>query len=275
MKRNHVIAVLIVGFSLAFVLFIAPRGQAEKTKHGADSLASVLHSSAVPGAVHLNREDHDNPCAEKQERRNGDDEGEESDPRIRRGFEIAPVHLNVEDKNCALVGLGSYLVNLGGCNDCHDTGPAAQFVRGENPFFGQPKKVNPATYLGGGRVFPPISGPPSPAIISRNLTPSTKTGLPEGDHTFPEFLEILRTGKDFDHLHPNCRADVTTNCFPPIPPFDGDLLQVMPWPNLQGLTDHDIRAIYEYLKAIPCIRGNYPGPTAPGNIPPEPADRCQ
>jgi len=41
------------------------------------------------------------------------------------------------------------------------------------------------------------------------------------------------------------------------------------------MTDHDIRAIYEYLKAIPCIQGNYPGPAGPGaNIPPEPADRC-
>ena len=136
-------------------------------------------------------------------------------------------------------------------------------------FFGQPKQVNPATYLGGGRNFGKISGPPSPDIISRNLTPSTKTGLPEGDHTFEEFLTIFRTGKDFDHLHPNCSALVTTNCFPtnpPNPPFDGDLLQIMPWPNYQELTDHDIRAIYEYLRAVPCIQGNYPG---------EPADRCQ
>ena len=198
-----------------------------------------------------------------------DDSGENSDSRIERGVDIAPVPLNLEGKNRALVGLRSYLVNQGGCDDCHDTGPAAQFARGGNPFFGQPKQVNPATYLGGGRNFGKISGPPSPDIISRNLTPSTKTGLPEGDHTFEEFLTIFRTGKDFDHLHPNCSALVTTNCFPtnpPNPPFNGDLLQIMPWPNYQELTDHDIRAIYEYLTAVPCIQGNYPG---------EPADRCQ
>jgi len=98
------------------------------------------------------------------------------------------------------------------------------------------------------------------------------------DHTFQEFLEILRTGKDFDRLHRNCSDTVTMNCFPtnpPNPPFDGDLLQIMPWPNFQDLTDHDIRAIYEYLKAIPCIQGNYPGPSGPGaGIPPEPEDRC-
>lgn len=205
-----------------------------------------------------------------------DDRGDDSDSRIEQGFDIAPVPLNLEGKNRALVGLGSYLVNMGGCNDCHDTGPAAQFVPGHNPFFGQPQKVNPATYLGGGRNFGKISGPPSPDIISRNLTPSTKTGLPEGDHTFEEFLTILRTGKDFDHLHPNCSATITTHCFPPIPPFDGDLLQIMPWPNFQKLTDHDIRAIYEYLSAIPCVQGNYPGPLgAAAGIPPEPADRCK
>lgn len=207
-----------------------------------------------------------------------DDHEDESDSRIRRGFEIAPVHLNMEGLNPALVGLGSYIVNTEGCDDCHSAGPPTQYARGGNPFFGQPKKINPATYLGGGRDFLTVSGPPSPHIISRNLTPSTKTGLPEGDHTFEEFLTIFRTGKDFDHLHPNCSATVTTNCFPlnPLnPPVDGDLLQVMPWPNFKDLTDREIRAIYEYLKAVPCIQGNYPGPTgAAAGIPPEPADRC-
>jgi hypothetical protein len=36
----------------------------------------------------------------------------------------------------------------------------------------------------------------------------------------------------------------------------------MPWPEYQNLTDRDIRAIYEYLSAIPCIDTNIPG--APG-----------
>lgn len=209
-----------------------------------------------------------------------EDRGGESDSRIEKGFEIAPVHLNMAGLNPALVGLGSYIVNTEGCNDCHDTGPRNQFAPGGNPFFGQPKRVNPATYLGGGRNFGPISGPPSPTmapvdIVSRNLTPSTKTGLPEGDHTFEEFLTIIRTGKDFDHLHPNCSATVTTSCLPANPPFDGDLLQIMPWPNFKDLTDHELRAIYEYLKAIPCVQGNYPGPGVHGNFPAEPADRCQ
>jgi hypothetical protein len=195
-----------------------------------------------------------------------DDRDERDNSKIEQGFDIAPVHLTFERKDRALVGLGSYIVNTEGCNDCHSAGPPTQFVRGQNPFFGQPKMINPKTYLGGGRDFGELVPPPgigSAHIISRNLTPTPKTGLPEGDHTFAEFLEIFRTGKDFDHLHPTCTGAPNPGCVPQ--PFDGDLLQIMPWPNFKDLTDHDIRAIYEYLKAVPCIQGNYPG---------EPADRC-
>ena len=224
-------------------------------------------------------------------RRGAQDPADESDSRIRIGFEIAPVLLNLEGKNPALVGLGSYIVNIEGCNDCHSAGPPTLYAQGGNPYLGQPKKVNSATYLGGGRDFgkvfvapgggPGIAGPNAPDIISRNLTPApnNKTGLPGGDITFENFLKIITTGKDFDHLHPNCSVNVTTNCFsvnePPKPSVDGDLLQVMPWPNFKDLKEREIRAIYEYLKAVPCVQGNYPGPNgAAAGIPPEPADRC-
>ena len=70
-----------------------------------------------------------------------DDREEEKDSRIEQGFDIAPVHLNMEGLNPALVGLGSYIVNTEGCNDCHSAGPATQYAKGGNPFFGQPKKV--------------------------------------------------------------------------------------------------------------------------------------
>ena len=193
------------------------------------------------------------------------DQKEES--KIQRGFEIAPVPLNLEGKNRALVGLGSYLVNGDGdCNGCHSAGPATEFAPGGNPyfreqlpsppFFSGTKRTNPATYLGGGRDFGPIGSVPH--LYSRNLTPD-KTGLPEGGHSYQEFVEIMRKGTDFDHIHPNCTAPgVPANCFEP--PFNGDLLQVMRWPNFQDMTDHDLRAIYEYLSAVPCN----PGPVIAG-----------
>jgi hypothetical protein len=195
----------------------------------------------------------------------GDDPGQSEASMIRRGFEVAPVLLNMVGKNPALVGLGSYLVNVvDHCNTCHSAGPATQWAPGHNPFFGQDAAVNPATYMGGGRVFPPLvptNPSATPTIISRNLTPD-KTGLPEGGRTFEEFAFIIRTGTDLDRLHPNC-VDPTqgpnTTCFSQTLPFDGNLLQVMPWPDLRHITEHQLRAIYEYLKAIPCV----PGPADP------------
>src|SRR5215471_20841439 len=182
----------------------------------------------------------------------GQNAGNDEESKIQQGFAIAPVPLNLHGKNRALVGLGSYIVNAqGDCDGCHSAGPETEFAPGGNPYFGQPTKINPETYLGGGRDFGPFPGPgPFPHIISRNLTPD-KTGRPEGGNTFDQFLTILRTGKDFDHLHPTCTGAPNGTCLPV--PFNGDVLQIMPWPTYQNFTDHDIRAIYEFLSAIPCI----------------------
>jgi hypothetical protein len=213
---------------------------------------------------------------------------------IRIGFAIAPVPLNLEGKNRDLVGLGSFIVNAqGDCNGCHTGGLAPNFnyANNHNPYFGQPTETDPNTYLSGGQDFgpavpasppggfpyypwatPPIpsSYPPAeygayvgPNIITRNLTPD-KTGRPEGGHTLKQFKTILRTGKDYDQLHPTCTTATPTpkpaNCIPP--PVDGSLLQVMPWPVFHNMTDHQIESIYEYLKAIPCIEG----PESPDDI---------
>jgi hypothetical protein len=95
------------------------------------------------------------------------------------------------------------------------------------------------------------------------LTPD-KTGRPEGGHTLEEFMTILKTGKDYDHLHPTCTSAgppaTPENCIPP--PVDGSLLQVMPWPVFHNMTDHQMKAIYEYLKTVPCIEG----PETPADI---------
>jgi len=186
------------------------------------------------------------------------DDNDSNESKIQRGFEIAPVPLNLDGKNRELVGLGSYIVNAqADCNGCHSAGPQTEFARGGNPYFGQPEKINPATYLGGGRDFGPFPGPgPFPNIVTRNLTPD-KTGLPEGGRTFSEFVQIIRTGVDMDNLHPTCTGAPTGSCLPP--PFDGTRLQIMPWPIYQHMTDHDLRAIYEYLSAIPCIDTIVPG----------------
>jgi hypothetical protein len=188
-----------------------------------------------------------------------DSTNDETNSKVLIGLRIAPVPLNMVGKDRALVGLGSYIVNAqADCNGCHSQGPATEYIG--NPYLFAPpsqtvtqtKKVNPATYLGGGRDFGPFPAPNSPLhIYSRNLTPDD-TGLPEGGHSLPEFIQIMRAGTDFDHVHPTCPTAVqTAGCVPY--PFDGDLLQIMPWPQYQDMTDRDLTAIYEYLKAIPCI----------------------
>jgi hypothetical protein len=144
------------------------------------------------------------------------------DERIARGFAIAPVPLNLRGKNRAFVGLGSYIVNAqGGCNDCHTNPP---YAMGGDPFMGEPRKVNAARYLAGGTPF-------GPGLFSANITPDAK-GLPAG-LTFPEFLHLMRTGEDPDE--------------------PGKKLQVMPWPVFGQMRWADLRAVYEYLRAIPSL----------------------
>ena len=158
---------------------------------------------------------------------------DDEESKIQRGFAVAPVMLDLTGRNRALVGLGSYIVNaVGDCNGCH-AGPAGEYADGGNPFMGQPRVVNQAAYLAGGA---PLFGP---VFIPRNLTPD-RTGRPEGGASFEEFLNIMRTGVDPDHAHPQF----------------GPYLQVMPWPTFQNMTDRDLSAIYEYLSAIPCIEGD-------------------
>jgi len=157
-------------------------------------------------------------------------QADDDESKIKQGYAINPVQLNLAGKNRAFVGLGSYLVNTSACNECH-THPS--YATGGNPFLGQPEQINTDQYMAGGRLFGPV-------IKSANITPDA-LGRPAG-LTFEEFVSVMRTGHD-----------------PDAPP--GTLLQVMPWPSYGKKTDNDLRAMYEYLSAIPSKPNNpNPGP---------------
>jgi hypothetical protein len=142
--------------------------------------------------------------------------------RIQAGAELAPVPLDMRGLNPALVREGSYIVNAqGGCNDCH-TVPS--YVAGGNPFAGEPEVINASCYLAGGAPFGPF--------VSRNITPRAN-GLP-ANRTLDQFKELMRTGRDF--------AGGAT-----------PILQVMPWPVYGKMSDRELEAIYEFLRAIPMI----------------------
>ena len=83
-------------------------------------------------------------------------------------------------------------------------------------------------WVGGGTVFGPFT--------SRNLTPRASDGQPAG-LSLEEFKEVMHQGTDFKNRHPQISP----------------LLQVMPWPVYGKMSDRELEAIYEYLKAIPCI----------------------
>ena len=221
--------------------------------------------------------------------------GQDANSEIRIGFEIAPVQLDLKGKNCALVGLGSFIVNAhGDCDGCHTSAgpPNFNYANNDNPYFlgvKAPGKIDPGSYLAGGTDFGPavppsvaVGGFPAgsnpamypppeygeyvgPDMISRNLTPN-KDGVPEGGNTLEQFKSILRNGTDFDQLHPTCTTAVPmpspANCIPP--PVNGAVLQVMPWPVFHNMTDREIDAIYEFLKTIPC----QPGPATAADLPP-------
>lgn len=151
---------------------------------------------------------------------------------IRLGYKLVPpgVKLNLEGKNRALVGLGSYIVNTSGCIDCHSH---PSYAPGGDPFLGQHEVINAPEYLSGGRQF-------GPTITAPNITPDY-AGKPAG-LTRQQFIQTLRTGHN-----------------PKDPP--GEILQVMPWPTFGKKSDVDLAAMYEYLRAIPSLPDNtHPGP---------------
>ena len=160
-----------------------------------------------------------------------DDQGrDEGDARVKIGLKYAHdqgIPLNLKGRNRERVGLGSYLVNaVGGCNDCHTAPP---YTKDPYAFLGAPKQVNVPCYLDGGQTFGPF--------VSRDITP-WENGKPAG-LTLKEFRHVIRTGEDPDN--------------------PGQLLQVMPWPVYQTMSDDDLGAIYEYLSSIPAINANVCG----------------
>jgi hypothetical protein len=152
----------------------------------------------------------------------GDDDFES---RALIGLGIAPLPLNLEGRDAELVGYGSYIVNaMVDCDGCHSI---QEYANGGDPYLGQPKRIDATKYLRGGLGLPGDNGQ---IVISRNIRPELPSRLP-ASKTFAQFLAVFRHGTDFDN--------------------PGQVLQVMPWPAFQNMTNDDIRAIYEYLSALP------------------------
>ena len=155
-----------------------------------------------------------------------------------------------------IVQRGEYLVNLGGCNDCHSPkkmDPTGPVVIAERMLSGHPSdeplmKFNPSLLKGGLVIF--NSGLTSTAgmwgvSFSANLTPD-QTGI--GNWTEENFIRALKQGK-----YKGLEGSRT-------------LLPPMPWQNFKNVTEDDIKAMFAYLKSIKAVSNVVPMPVPLENL---------
>lgn len=129
----------------------------------------------------------------------------------------------------AEVTRGRYLVTLGGCNDCHTPGY----------FFGKPDM---GRFLGGSEVGFEIPG--LGVFHGPNLTSDQDTGL--GKWSTDEIAAAITKGQ-----RPDGRI----------------LAPIMPWHAFASLTDEDVHAIVAFLKDLPPVKNQVPGPFGPSEKP--------
>lgn len=127
------------------------------------------------------------------------------------------------------VARGRYLVTVMSCTDCHTPGS----------FFGRPDRTR---FLAGSDVGFAIPG--LGVFVPPNLTPDPTTGL--GKWSAKEIVTALTTG-----VRPDGRI----------------LAPIMPWPSFAHLSPEDARDIALYLKSLPPVLHQVPGPFRPGQAP--------
>lgn len=128
--------------------------------------------------------------------------------------------------SAALVARGKYLVNMGGCTDCHTPGS----------FLGHPDM---SRYLGGSDVGFAIPG--LGVFVGRNLTPDKETGL--GKWTRAQIITAFTTGKR---------------------PDGRQLAPIMPYMAYAKLRKSDAEAIAAYLQSLKPVDHAVAGPFGPG-----------
>jgi mono/diheme cytochrome c family protein len=127
------------------------------------------------------------------------------------------------------IARGKYLVNFGGCIDCHTPGY----------FLGKPDMEHA---LSGSEVGFEIPG--LGVFHGPNLTPDKATGL--GNWSKAQIVTALQKG-----TRPDGRV----------------LAPIMPWKAFANLTSRDVNAIAAYLKSLKPVSNKVPGPFGPSEKP--------
>ena len=147
---------------------------------------------------------------------------------------------------------GKYLVTVGGCNDCHTplkmgpNGPEpdmARMLSGHPDSFPISAGTTPATdqWMMTAAVSGTAFSGPWGVSFTANLTPDPETGL--GRWTEDMFVATMKTGRHQGKGRP--------------------ILPPMPYPNVGGLNDEDIRAVFAYLQSLPPVSNRVPAPIDP------------
>jgi mono/diheme cytochrome c family protein len=147
----------------------------------------------------------------------------------------------------ARVARGEYLVGIGGCNDCHTplkmgpNGPEPDYSRRlsghpEALVMPTPPKHGDSPWAWSGALTSTAFAGPWGVSYAANLTPDQVTGI--GIWNEEVFMKTIRTGRHWGVSRP--------------------ILPPMPWQNVAGLTDDDLRAVYAYLRSIKPIRNQVP-----------------
>jgi hypothetical protein len=151
-----------------------------------------------------------------------------------------------------LVARGKYLVTTGACEDCH-----TPWVKPPNG----PPGPDPTRTLSGHPAAIKLTQPPRLSegwgmvssstntafaggwgvSFAANLTPDKETGL--GNWTEEMFISTLRKGR---------HAGVERQLLPP-----------MPWQPYSQMTDHDLKAIFAYLRTLKPLKNAVPSPAPP------------
>jgi hypothetical protein len=110
---------------------------------------------------------------------------------------------------------GEYLVSIAGCEECH-----TQQSRGQE---------DASMRFAGGRVF----AMPQGTVVSSNITPDNDTGIGKWD--FIRFRDRMQAMRQYKATE-----------FPKVGP---ERFTLMPWIAYSSMSDHDLEAIFLYIKS--------------------------
>ena len=132
----------------------------------------------------------------------------------------------------AQIERGEYLARIMDCTGCHTPGALA----GEPDF---------DRYLAGSDIGFQIPG--LGVFYPPNLTQDSATGL--GGWSDAEIIDAVRSG---------------------VRPDGRELAPIMPWPSYAALSDEDAKALAAFLKSLPAIAHETPGPFGAEEVPTAP-----